>query len=365
MSSQDSPAQKQVTVALVGYGLGGRVFHGPLIKATPGLKLAAIVSRSQEKKLQANLDVPSAEILGSFDDLISKAAEFDLAVITTPNKDHASQAIAAMRAGMHVVVDKPVATTSEECQRMIEVSKETGKLFSVFQNRRWDSDYLTAKKLIETGSLGKVTRFESRWERWRPVPKPNGWRETSAAEEGGGLLFDLGSHAIDQVLQLFGTPSEVYAELDTRRNGVKSDDDSFVSLSFSSGVRAHIWVSLVSAAAGPRFRVLGSEGCFQKQGIDPQEEGLRNGKTPLDEDWGKEPEAIWGLLSQYKNDIHLEAKVESLRGCHQRFYEMMRDAIKGEGPVPVKPEEALLTMQIIEAARKSSNLHQALAMSHS
>lgn len=364
MSSEKGDSSP-LNVAIVGYGLGGKVFHAPLVKSTEGMKVSGIVTRSQEKKDQANTDLPSAEIFGSFEELLFKADQFDIAVITTPNTEHAPQAIAAMKAGLHVVVDKPVAINSGQCRQMIEVSKATGKLLSVFQNRRWDADFLTVKKLIERGALGKVSRFESRFERWRPQPKPNSWRESSAAEAGGGLLFDLGSHAIDQATYLFGKPTEVYAEMDIRRSGIKSDDDSFVSLSFENGIRAHIWVSLVSASAGPRFRVLGSAGSYTKAGVDPQEEALRNGKTPLDADWGMEPEALWGSLSQYKDDIHIEGKVESLRGCHQKFYELMRDAVKGLGPVPVKAEEALQTMEIIELARNSASRKQSLAMSHS
>lgn len=364
MSSEKGDSNP-LNVAIVGYGLGGKVFHAPLVKATDGLKVGGIVSRSQEKKNQANIDLPSAEIFGSFEDLLSKADQFDIAVITTPNTEHAPQAIAAMKAGLHVVVDKPVAINSSLCRQMIEVSKETGKLLSVFQNRRWDADFLTVKKLIEAGALGKISRFESRFERWRPQPKPNSWRESSAADEGGGLLFDLGTHAIDQVTFLFGKPTEVYAEMDIRRAGIKSDDDSFVSLSFANGIRAHIWVSLVSASAGPRFRVLGSAGSFTKAGVDPQEEALRNGKTPLDAGWGIEPESLWGWLSQYKDGIHIEGKVETVPGSHQKFYELMRDAVRGLGPVPVKAEEALQTMEIIERAQKSAARKQSLAMSHS
>lgn len=364
MSSQNDD-QKPLKVAVVGYGLGGRVFHCPLVKSTRGLKVAGIVARSQEKKSQANADLPSAEIFRTFDELLDKAKNFDIAVITTPNTEHAPQAIAAMKAGLHVVVDKPVAINSAECKQMIEVSNQSGRLLSVFQNRRWDSDFLTVKNLIESGALGNITRLESRFERWRPQPKSGSWRETSAAEDGGGLLFDLGSHAIDQATLLFGKPKEVYAEMDIRREGIKSDDDSFVSLTFENGVRVHIWVSLVSATAGPRFRVLGSKGSFTKQGIDPQEEALRNGKTPLDPDWGKEPESIWGSICQYKDGLHIEGKVESALGAHQKFYELMRDAVRGLGPVPVSADEALQTMQIIETARASAQRKQSLAMSHS
>lgn len=363
--SSDADAAKPISVAIVGYGLGGRVFHAPLVKATPGLKVAAIVTRSQDKKLQANTDLPSAEVFGSFEELLAKANEFDLAVITTPNTEHAPQAIAAMKAGLHVVVDKPVAINSTQCKEMITVAKDSGRLLSVFQNRRWDSDFLTVKKLIESSALGSITRIESRFERWRPEPKPNSWRESSAAEDGGGLLFDLGTHAIDQATVLFGRPTEIYAEMNIRRGGIKSDDDSFVSLTFGNGVRYHIWVNLLAAAAGPRFRVLGSKGSYTKPGVDPQEEALRNGKTPMDPDWGKESESLWGTLSQYTNDLHIEGRVESERGCHQKFYEMMRDAINGNGPVPVDAEDALQTMQIIETARESAQRKQSLAMSQS
>ena len=365
----EKAAKEALRVAIVGYGLGGKVFHTPLVRATPGLRVAAIVTRSDEKKLQANTDLPSADVIRSFDELIERARDFDLAIITTPNKDHAPQAIAAMRAGMNVVVDKPVATNSAECQEMIKVSTETGALLSVFQNRRWDADFLTIKKLIDNGSLGQITRFESRMERYRPVPKPNAWRESATGEDGGGLLFDLGSHIIDQANFLFGKPESVYAELDIRRPGIKSDDDVFVSLTYPGGIRAQFWTSLVSAAPGARFRVLGSLGTYEKQGVDPQEEALRAGKIPIagtgaDENWGKEAPELWGKLTSYQSGLRFEGRVESMAGCHQKYYELMRDAINGKGPVPVRPEDALLTMQIIETARASSQRRSPLAMSH-
>lgn len=329
------------------------------------MQLAAIVTRSNEKKQKANEDHPAAEILGSFEELIAKASLYDLAVITTPNTEHASQAIAAMKAGLNVVVDKPIATNSQDCEAMIKCSHETGTVFSVFQNRRWDADFLTIKQLIQSQTLGQITRFESRWERFRPEPKTNAWRETSSSEEGGGILFDLGSHAIDQITHLFGKPEHIYAEMNIRRKGVKSDDDSFVAMTFKDGLRAHLWVNLLAPAPAPRFRVVGSQGTYEKLGVDPQEEALRSGKTPLDPNWGKEDRQLWGKLTQYKNGMHFEGSVESIPGCHEKFYELMRDAILGKGEVPVRPEDALLTLQIIEAARQSNSRQLPLAMSHS
>ncbi|MBX9725364.1 MAG: Gfo/Idh/MocA family oxidoreductase [Candidatus Obscuribacterales bacterium] len=283
-------------------------------------------------------------------------------VIATPNKDHAPQAKAALELGIATVIDKPVATNAKECEDLIETSKKKNALLSVFQNRRWDNDFLTIKQLIDKGTLGTILRFESRFERYRPAPRAGAWRETVSNEEGGGILFDLGSHLIDQATHLFGQANEVYAEVDVRREGVKSDDDSFVALSFPSGVRAHLWMSAMSASQGHRFRVLGSEGAYEKYGLDPQEDALRAGKTPTDKGWGSEPDTKWGTLTQYIDGFQKQEKLKSQEGCYQNFYEQMKEAIRGNGAVPVNPAEALATLKIIEAARQSAKEKSPLSL---
>ena len=228
-------------------------------------------------------------------EMLSTAA-LDLVVVAAPNREHATLAHAAIDAGVAVVVDKPFAVTSQEAESVRAAARERGVLLSVFQNRRWDGDFLTVQRLLGEGALGTVTRFESRFERWRPTPK-GGWRESGDAADAGGLLFDLGAHLIDQALVLFGPVTHVYAEVDRRRPTVQADDDVFVALTHASGVRSHLWCSAVAANRGPRMRVLGDRAAYVKYALDGQEDALRLGGRPdRDPAWGAEIEALWGTL---------------------------------------------------------------------
>jgi len=218
-----------------------------------------------------------------------------------------------------------------------------------FQNRRWDGDFLTLRRLLSDGAVGTPLRFESRFERWRPTPT-GGWRERGAPDEAGGLLFDLGSHLIDQALVLFGAVRDVYAHLDCRREGVEADDDTFVSLTHHSGVRSHLYMSAVAAQAAPRFRLLGQSGAFTKWGLDVQEEALRAGERPGGADWGREPEARWGTLG-VDGQTH---RVPTERGDYGAFYAGVAGAIRGDGPAPVDVADAIVLLGVIESVRKQA-----------
>jgi len=343
-----------VRTALIGYGLAGSVFHAPLIDHTAGMELSAIVTGNAERQAAAQQAYPSAKIAASADQIWEDASGFDLVVVATPNDTHAPLAKAAMKRGLAVVVDKPFAISVAQAEELIAVRQESGALLSVFQNRRWDSDFLTVKELIETDRVGTVTRIESRHERFRPQPKPGGWRETTGAEAGGGLLFDLGSHLIDQVICLFGDPISVYAEVKIRRAGVRSDDDTFVALQFANGVCAHLWVSLLAKVPGPRFRLMGTSGIYEKYGLDPQEEALTSGLRPGHQLWGVEAPQNWGKLTSTIGDLEFSGTIASKPGCYEQFYAQMRDAITSGADVPVPAEDALKSLRIIEAARQSS-----------
>lgn len=282
-------------VGLVGYGLAGSVFHAPLIAATQGLALDTVVTSNPERQAQARAEYPDVRVAASADELWARADDLDLIVIASPNKTHVPLATAALEAGLPVVVDKPVAGTAAEARALAELAEKRGLLLSVFQNRRWDNDFLTLRKLIADGELGEVYRFESRFERWRPQLK-GGWRESGDPAEIGGLLYDLGSHVVDQALVLFGPVTSVYAETDVRREGAQADDDTFLALTHVSGVRSHLYVSATTAQLGPRFRVLGSKAGYVKHGLDPQEAALREGARPgaSDVEWGTEPQELWG-----------------------------------------------------------------------
>ena len=336
-------------VALAGFGLAGSAFHAPLIAATRGLRLAAIVTRDAERAAKARAAYPDAEVLRDVDAALARAGDFDLLVVATPNRTHVPFATAALRAGLHVVVDKPFAATAAEGRALIEEARRAGRLLSVYQNRRWDGDYLTVRDLLARGALGAPYRFESRFERWRPAP-PAGWKNAGAAEDATGLVYDLGSHLIDQALQLFGAVATVYAEEDGRRPGTAVVDDAYIALTHSSGVRSHLQVSSIVAEPAARFRVLGAEATYVKFGLDVQEAALRAGARPGGAGFGEEPREQWGRLAR-GSEVSV---VETKRGAYARFYEGMAAAMREGAPVPVDPRDAVAGLEIIEAANRSA-----------
>jgi len=335
-----------IRVALLGYGLAGAVFHAPLIDAVDGLELNAIVTRDDERRSRAGREHPAAVLLDSADDVWERAGDLELAVVAAPNRFHIPLARAAVAAGLAVVVDKPLAAHADEAHALVREARERGVLLTVFQNRRWDGDFLTVRRLVETGRLGTVARFESRFERWRPELS-GGWRESGDAEDAGGLLYDLGSHLVDQSLQLFGPASQVYAELDARRAGARTDDDAFVALTHESGVRSHLWMSAIAAEQAPRFRVLGTAAAFTKYGLDVQEDALRDGADPRDPGWGREPEEHWGELVAGDET----RRIETAPGEYQRFYEGVVSAVRDGAPPPVDPDQVVTALEVLEAAR--------------
>lgn len=338
----------EIRVALIGFGLGGAFFHAPLIEATEGMRLAAVVTGHAERQAQAVRAHPGVKVLADPDALWREAANYDLVVISTPNRSHVPLALAALDAGLPAVIDKPFATSTAEARRVIAAARDRKLALSAYHIRRWDSECLTLKRLMANGALGRVLRFESRMERWRPAPK-GGWKERGVAKEGGGLLYDIGSHLIDQALYLFGPARAVYAELDTRRAGVDSEDDVFLALTHENGVRSHLWASVMAARPGPRMRVLGDRAAFVKEQGDVQEAALRAGARP-GAGWGEDPRAQWGLLF----DGGQPRAVESAPGAYQDFYAGMVAALKDGAPVPVDPKDAVAGLEIIEAARRSA-----------
>lgn len=338
----------EIRVGLIGYGLAGAAFHAPLIARTPGMRLAAIVTSNPERVRQARADHTSAAIADSAERLWERAGELDLVVIASPNRTHVPLARQALRAGLAVVIDKPMAATAEEGRALADDARRAGLLLTVFQNRRWDGDFLTLRRLIDDGALGEVHRYESRFERYRPTPR-DGWREEGDPAEAGGILYDLGSHLIDQALVLFGAVTHVYAEVDRRRPGVQVDDDAFVALAHASGVRSHLWMSAVAADHGLRMRVLGSRGAYVKHGMDVQEEALRTGVPPAG-GWGEEREEAWGRL--VTGDA--AEPVRTAPGAYPAFYARVAAALRDGGDPPVDPMDSVAGLEIIHAARRSA-----------
>jgi predicted dehydrogenase len=343
-------ASTPVPVALFGYGLAGAAFHAPLIAAEPRLALAAIVTRDEQRRAAAAQRFPDAALLSSAEEVWERAGDLGLVVVATPNRTHVPLAHGALEAGLPVVVDKPLAASADEARLLAAEADRRGLLLTVFQNRRWDGDLLTARRLIESGELGRVLRWESRFERWRPEIK-QGWREQGAAEEAGGVLYDLGSHLVDQALVLFGPVTEVYAERDARRPGAQVDDDAFAALRHASGVRSHLWMSQVTPHAGPRLRVLGDRAAYVKHGLDVQEDALRAGGSPGDTGWGEEPERSWGVVGGGEE----WRPVPTEPGAYQRFYAGVADALLEGAPAPVPATEALAALEVLDAARRSAS----------
>ncbi|MGW1778586.1 Gfo/Idh/MocA family protein [Streptomyces sp. NPDC002143] len=348
-------------VGLIGYGLAGSVFHAPLIASTEGLTLDTVVTSNPERQEQARAEFPDVRVAATPDELLARADELDLVVIASPNKTHVPLATAALKAGLPVVVDKPVAGTAAEARELAALAEERGLLLSVFQNRRWDNDFLTLRRLLDEGELGDVWRFESRFERWRPLPK-GGWRESGDPAEIGGLLYDLGSHVVDQALVLFGPAVSVYAEADIRRPGAETDDDTFIAITHANGVRSHLYVSATTAQLGPRFRVLGSKAGYVKYGLDPQEAALREGERPAGPAdsadsvaWGTEPEELWGRLGSGESPLTGGGEpVRTLPGDYPAYYAAVAKALIDGGPGPVTAGEAAAALDVLEAARRSA-----------
>jgi predicted dehydrogenase len=336
--------------ALIGYGLGGAVFHAPLITAEPDLALAAVVTANPERQAAVRLRYPDAALLDDVASLWAGAGSYDLAVVTTPNRWHVPLATTALAAGLPVVVDKPVAAGAADARALAALADERGLVAVPFHNRRWDGDYRTVRSLVASGDLGTVLRFESRYERWRPRVKA-GWKESADPADAGGILYDLGSHLIDQAVALFGRPLRVYAELEVRRPDAVAPDDAFVALTHPGGVRAHLWMSAITARLGPRFRVLGDRAGYVVHGMDGQEEALRAGRTPAGSpDWGQPPPDAYGTVGT----PDAAPLVPTEPGAYQEFYAAVARAVRGAGPPPVALADAITGLEIIEAAMRSA-----------
>ncbi|MFI7214184.1 Gfo/Idh/MocA family oxidoreductase [Micromonospora maritima] len=336
-------------VGLLGYGIAGRVFHAPLIAATDGLRLDAVVTRDPQRRAQVHAEHPDARVVDDAEALWRAADTLDLVVVATPNRQHVPLARAAVAAGLPVVVDKPIAPTAAQGRSLVTEAAAAGVPLTVFQNRRWDGDFRTVCRLVQAGELGRVTRFESRFERWRPAIKP-GWRESAAPDEAGGALFDLGAHLVDQAVRLFGPVERVYAEVDRRRPGAEVDDDAFVALTHRTGVRSHLWMGAVTAQLGPRFRVLGDRAAWTSWGLDPQEAALRDGRRPGEPGWGEVDPDRYGRLGA---DGDLRA-VPTEAGRYQDFYAGVVAALRDGGPMPVDPADSVAVVELIELAHRAA-----------
>ena len=335
---------------MIGYGLAGSVFHAPLIASTPGLAVSAVVTGNPQRQAEVRQAYPDAQALSDPAEVFERARDHDFVVVAAPNDVHVELTRRALDAGLPVVVDKPLAPTAAEARSLLEQAEKLGVLVTVFMNRRWDSDQLTLRRLLEEGQLGQVLRYESRLERWQPAlsgRKP--WREIASAEAGGGVLLDLGSHLVDQAIVLFGPVDRVYAEVESRRGG--ADDDAFLALEHRSGARSHLWASLLAATPGPRLRVLGDRAAYVITDVDGQENALRSGARPSgDEPWGVEPPERWGrLITEKRSEV-----IASEPGDWPSFYIGLELALRDGSPPPVDPWDAAAALEVLDAARRSA-----------
>jgi predicted dehydrogenase len=340
-----------IRTAVVGFGLSGSVFHAPFIAASPAYSLDVIATSDPGRKSKAQERYPGTRIVDSPDDILELAGELDLVVLGTPPATHHPLAKAALEAGLDVVVDKPFAVTSAQGQELIELAAGLGRVLTVYQNRRWDGDALTVKKLLDAGTLGEIMRCEASMERWAPEIS-KAWKAGATADEGGGLLFDLGSHLLDLAVQMFGPADVVHAEILARRPQEKADDDVFLVLRHVSGVLSHVAMNANSQLHAPRFRILGSKGGFVKFGIDPQEPFVASGGLPTDSDYGVDDPHNYGTL-----EIDgVRTTVPTERGAYQEFYRILAEKIADGGaasalPLPVDPAGPVAVLNLIEQAR--------------
>ena len=340
-------------VALVGYGYAGRVFHAPLIAHTPGLALHTVVSSDPSR---VHADFPQARVLADPAEAFATPG-IDLVVIAAPNAVHAPLAIAALRAGRHVLVDKPFATTLDEAREVAATATAAGRIASVFQNRRWDADFLALRALVEAGTLGEVAELHSHFDRFRPQV-PDRWRERPGP--GAGLWFDLGPHLVDQVLQLFGLPLSVQADIAPQREGAQVDDFFHVVLRYPR-LRAFLHAGALVAGGSLRFAVHGTAGSFIKHGLDGQEADLRAGRMPGAPGGGADPRPGTLVLVDADGQAR-ERTAPAPPGDYRACYAAMRDAITGIAAAPVTLAEALDVMRVLEAARESAASGRVLAL---
>ena len=334
-------------VALLGFGYAGRVFHAPLIEATPGLSLRVVASRRAGAVAAA---CPGVRVVTDPLQAI-RQTDVDLVVVATPNETHAPLAEAALRAGRHVVVDKPFTVTLDEARALVALARKVGTVLSVFQNRRWDSDFLVVAQVLRAGDLGEVVECRSEISRWRPTVRDR-WREQPGP--GAGLWYDLGPHLIDQVLRLFGLPHAVHAMLRTQRPGGRTIDWFQVTLEYP-GRQAVLVSSMLAAAPAPRFVLRGTDGAAVKAHADPQEHQRAAGVVIGSDTWGHDPDplVVWSPDGTRR-------EVAAPAGDWGRYYAMLRDAIQIAAPPPVTLPEALRVMAVLEAGLQSSSTARAV-----
>lgn len=350
MTSTTAPTTRDpIRTAIVGYGLSGKVFHGPFVKADSDFQVSAIVTSDAARHAEAAVDHPQAQVFSTFDELLAQRDDLDLVIISSPPDTHLDFATRSLSRGAAVIVDKPFVATVDQARALEAAAVAAGRPLMVFHNRRWDGDFLTLRRLLAEGVLGEVFAFESAFEHWAPVAT-TGWKDQLPARQAGGVAYDLGSHLIDQALVLFG-PAEVRsASLRGVRRGGGNDDHVRIDLQHSNGVESSLLMSRVSRGLGPRFRVLGTKGSFTSVGLDGQEPALASGMSPADPVYGVTPESGYGTLEAEGPDGITTQRVPMERGDYPEFYRRAARAIRDGGEVPVSLDDAIAVVRLLESS---------------
>ncbi len=342
-----------IKTGLIGYGLGGKCFHAPFIATLPQYELTSVVERRNNKSQDR---YPSVKVIRSVEELLADNS-IELIVVTTPNFTHFPIAKQALNAGKHVVVDKPMTVTSAEAMELIELARQTKKILSVYQNRRYASDALTIKKVLSQKLLGTVFEFESQFNRYRPELK-NSWKEEAMG--GSGILYDLGAHLIDQALCLFGLPKSITADIRRQRTGTEADDYFDVRMNYGF-TKVIMKAGMLVREQGPRYMIHGTNGSFIKYGDDPQDADARAGKMPTDPTWGLEPVESYGLLHSEINGEIIKKRVPSEKGDFGIYYQHLADTILNGAPLKEKPEHGFNVVRLIELAIDSHRQQRTIA----
>src|ERR1700722_3455669 len=339
---------KCLQVGLVGFGFAGRVFQSNTIQAVEGLELGAIVQRSGS---EAATLFPRVKIVTTVEEML-KDSSIKLVVVATPNATHLPIARQCLLADRDVVIDKPFALSSSEAAELIELARSRKRPLSAYQNRRWDGDFLPVRKLLDGDRLGRLVKFESHYDRFRQLPRLHAWREDGGP--GGGVLFDLGSHLVDQAMVLFGVPQSVWGSVRVEREGARVDDAFDLNLKYPTGVSVWLRATCLAREAGARFTLNGTLGTFRKFGMDPQEAHLLAGDMFSSKPWGVEGAEHWGTLTLDEGGEPVCSRIPTEAGDYRGYYINVRDAIHGNAAVEVTPLQAWRTTRVLEMALESS-----------
>ncbi len=347
-----------IKTALIGYGMAGRIFHAPFIHLLPDFELSMISTSNPESIRLVNIRYPETKVVPDARQILEEDS-IELVFILTPNHTHYELTKAALLAGKNVVVDKPFTVTVQEADELIELAKKQGKLLTVYQNRRWTADFKTVRKIISGGKLGRIVEYTACFDRYVPFIRPKKWKEDGNLL-ATGLLYDLGPHLIDQVLQLFGMPEEVSCKIRYQRENTKIDDYFLMTLQYP-GLIVNLHSGMIVRAPGPNFAIHGTKGSFIKYGLDVQEGDLDKGKTPDMPDFGKEPQSRWGTLTCNNIDgLPVPEIIESECGSYIDFFTNLGKALRGEEPLAVRPEDARNVIRIIESGFQSHYEHRSI-----